>query len=80
VDQVILIGDAAPNTKEEILSKRAGFTGFLIDYWKNSWVKNVRHYSEELKDVSKYGIPVNAFYVEKWAETEFKEIAKKTNG
>jgi len=78
VSQVILIGDAPPNTIDEVKSKRAAYKG--EDYWKNTKFRTPTHYSEQVEKLRNQGILVHAFYVDERAETSFKEIASKTGG
>lgn len=62
---VIIIGDAPPNTSEEVELKRRGaieMTG-NPDYW--SQTKNYKqptYWEKELKKVKEAGVPVHSFY------------------
>ena len=79
LSQVILIGDAAPNTIEEVKSKRNN--GTYADVWKNSIVyQEPTFYMDELQILKSINIIVHAFYVDKRAQTSFEGIANETNG
>jgi hypothetical protein len=79
LSQVILIGDAAPNTIEEVKSKRNN--GTYADVWKNSIVyQEPTFYMDELQILKSKNIIVHAFYVDKRAQTSFEGIANETNG
>ena len=74
LSQVILIGDAPPNTREEVISKRSNY-----HFWKNSRFPET-YYMDELKLLSAKKIPVHAFYVAENAKASFQEIAAFTDG
>ena len=76
MSQVILIGDAPPNTKEEVKNKRNTF----INVWKKSKFNPETFYMDELTTLKNKNIPVHAFYVAENAKQSFQEIAKLTNG
>jgi hypothetical protein len=77
ITQVILIGDAPPNTKDEVGSKRSHFGE---DYWKNTKFANATYYEDELAKLISNNIPVHGFFVHAQAENSFKEIATKSQG
>jgi hypothetical protein len=77
VSQVILIGDAAPNKKNQVQEGRAKLKE---SYWTNTKFKTPTYYEDELRQLELKGIPVHAFYVNDSAKNSFKEIAKTTNG
>ncbi|CAF0939888.1 unnamed protein product [Adineta steineri] len=77
ITQVILIGDAPPNTKTEVDQKRDNYGDA---YWKNTKFAEATYYEDELKKLISKQIPVHAFYVAKQAEASFKKIAKETGG
>jgi hypothetical protein len=73
---IILIGDAAPNTIEEVKSKRNNGTN--PDVWKNSIVyQKPTCYIDELKILKSKEIIVHAFYVDEIAK-KLSNILKKT--
>ena len=74
LSQVVLVGDAPPNTREEVLSKRSNY-----HFWKNSRFPET-YYINELETLKAKNIPVHAFYVAENAKTSFQEIATFTNG
>ncbi len=74
LNQVIIIGDAAPNPEKDIEFKKKEKG---LDYWNKSKVKDARYYEKELNDLK---IPVHAFYVNDRAKDGFEIIANKTKG
>ena len=77
ITQVILIGDAPPNTKEEVKIKR---NHFGEKYWRRTKFAQETYYIDELSNLVANNIPVHAFFVDTRAENKFREIAKKTGG
>ncbi|CAF1204521.1 unnamed protein product [Adineta steineri] len=77
ISQVILIGDAAANTQEEIVSKREHFGE---KYWKNTRLSEKTFYSDELKKLKDKNIPIHTFYLTNSAKDNFEEIATETKG
>ena len=77
ITQVILIGDAPPNTKTEVQLKR---NRFGEDYWKNTKFANATYYEDELAKLISNNIPVHGFFVDARAEKSFKKIATKSRG
>jgi len=78
VTQVILIGDAPANSKEEIITKR---NRKGENYWCSSkFGSGPKHYLEEIKLINTNQIHVHCFWVHKNAKDNFNEIAKLTNG
>jgi len=76
VTQVILIGDALPNTKAEVASKRKAYN------WTGTPYEQPTHYQEEIAKL-KAASPttkVHCFFVDRYAESGFKEMAAATNG
>lgn len=77
VTQVILIGDAPPNTRDEVKSKREQLGE---DYWKNTKFANATYYEQELEELVSNKIPIHGFFVHTRAEESFNEIATKSSG
>lgn len=77
ITQVILIGDAPPNTKPEVESKR---NIFGKRYWTKTKFAQPTYYKDELEKLKLNSIPVHTFYVDTRAEREFKSIASSTGG
>ena len=77
VTQVILIGDAPPNTPEEVHQKRSHFGEA---YWRATKFGASTDYTKQLKPIIKAAIPIHTFYVAKTARPAFKEIARSTGG
>ncbi len=76
ISEVILIGDAAPNTKNQVESNRK-IKG--ENYWANSVYSTKTHWDKELNTLRKNDIPVHAFYLEYGAKASFEKIAMYTN-
>ena len=76
VSQVILIGDAAPNTLEQVNKGRREHGD---QYWTQ---QNVPHttWETEVGKLADHKIPVHAFYVIPRAEDAFEKIADATGG
>ena len=77
ITQVILIGDAPPNTRKRVQSKRRKRTE---KYWKYTPFATPTSTDEELLKLVKYEVPVHAFYVNERARESFEMMAAKTNG
>lgn len=77
ISQIILIGDAPPNTRKEIQEKRKYFGEI---YWLDTHFAQVTGYTNELEKLISNNIPVHAYYVERKAKKEFEKIAKCTGG
>ncbi|CAF2540353.1 unnamed protein product [Rotaria sp. Silwood2] len=77
ITQVILIGDASPNTKDEVKQKRS-YLG--EDYWKKTKFSQETHYEDELAKLISKEIPVHTVFVAKRAQDIFNEIADQTAG
>ena len=77
INQVILIGDAPPNTQEEVKTKR---NRFGEKYWRTTKFAQETYYINELKKLIENNIPVHAFFVDTQAESTFRDIAKRTRG
>ncbi|CAF4449380.1 unnamed protein product [Rotaria sp. Silwood2] len=77
ITQVILIGDAPPNTNTEVDQKR---NRYGEAYWQKTKFAQKTYYEKELAQLISNRIPVHAFFVENRAETTFRDIAKKTGG
>jgi hypothetical protein len=79
VNQVILIGDAPPNTRELVAKGRSEHLG--EDYWRRAKDYATPTYvDEEVKALAQKEIPVHAFYVAESARLAFEEISRATNG
>ncbi|CAF2071576.1 unnamed protein product [Rotaria magnacalcarata] len=77
ITQVILIGDAPPNTKGEVAHRRGRYGEA---YWKKTKFAQITYYEDELTKLTSNNIPVHAFYVERRAEQSFRQIANQTGG
>jgi hypothetical protein len=74
IDQVILIGDAPPNTRNDVASKR---NSFGQNYWKTTNYSQAVYWEDELKNIK---IPIHSFYIDERAKTSFETISSRTNG
>ncbi|CAF0898623.1 unnamed protein product [Adineta steineri] len=77
ITQVILIGDAPPNSQNDVKSKRSQYGE---EYWSGTKFQQQTYYEKELENLKLSNIPVHAFYVEKRAKSVFEKIAKNTGG
>ncbi|CAF3079102.1 unnamed protein product [Rotaria sp. Silwood2] len=77
ITQVILIGDAPPNTRNEVKIKRKQFGE---QYWLGTKFQQETYYENELEHLKISKIPVHAFYVEHRAKSVFQKIAQNTGG
>ncbi|CAF3762063.1 unnamed protein product, partial [Rotaria sp. Silwood1] len=78
ITQVILIGDAPPNTKTEVTDKRRHKGE---DYWKTTkFFARPTYCEDELAKLISKKIPVHAFYVDNRAQQAFQQIASQTEG
>ena len=75
--QVILIGDAAPNTKVQV---DAGRSKYGESYWRNSEFAEATYWETEVEGLAEKNIPVHTFHVCSSAGPSFKKIAEKTQG
>ncbi|CAF1222140.1 unnamed protein product, partial [Didymodactylos carnosus] len=83
ISQVILIGDAAANTKEQVRKGRENKIHGGEKYWETTKFKEPTFYAnelEKLKNKTSKKIPVHAFFVHKQAKRDFQEIATQTGG
>ncbi len=62
---IIIIGDAPPNTLQEVEAKRKEKVGWLIDrnYWEKSDYKVQTYWEDELKKIEQAKVPVHSFYL-----------------
>jgi len=79
LSQIILIGDAAANTKQEVMANRKYNDKYNEEYWKKHW-GDATHYSEELGKLKDKGIKVHTFYLANRARQNFEEIANESGG
>lgn len=77
ITQVILIGDAPPNTQVEVTKKREKFGE---NYWTNTKFAQATDYEIELAKLISNNIPIHAFFVDQRAEQTFRTIADATKG
>ena len=77
IDQVILIGDAPANTREEVFQKRQKLGE---GYWQTTEFRTPTFYKDELKKLKNKNIPVHTFYLTQGASSSFKKIAEETKG
>ena len=78
VHQCILIGDIGPNTREEVEDRRANPHG--EGYWSRTKFRVPTFYQTEMIRLKEKELPVHCFWVNRRAETSFREIAAGTGG
>ncbi len=76
VTQMIIIGDAAPNTKQETDSKRTCNALLPLHHQSSTPV----YYEEQLQQLRQRNIRINSFYIGRDPEREFKRMASMTGG
>ena len=76
ISQVILIGDAPANTENEV-SKKRNYCN-----WKNTPYEQPTFWRNEIVRLKACAtpIPVHTFYVDNYAESNFREISAETGG
>lgn len=77
IAQVILIGDAPPNSKEDVAKKREKRGEH---YWQTTEFRTSTYYKHELRRLKDNKIPVHTFYLAEAASSDFRKIAKETDG
>lgn len=74
LSQIVLIGDAPPNTKQEVQDKRSS------QNWTATKYKNPTYYEDELNKIKNKDISVHCYYLDNSAKQKFNEIATQTGG
>ncbi len=77
LSQVILVGDAPANPKDDVRKKRSHHGN---NYWSQTKYKEEAYYETELKKLKDNDVKVHAFFVAEWARKNFQEIANFTDG
>ncbi|CAF4640605.1 unnamed protein product [Rotaria socialis] len=77
ITQVILIGDAPPNTQVEVKDRRKQYGE---RYWLGTKFGKQTYYENELENLKTCKIPIHAFYVVEPAKDIFQKIAQNTGG
>ncbi|ETO03224.1 hypothetical protein RFI_34186, partial [Reticulomyxa filosa] len=71
VSQVILIGDAPVNTREDVQSKRKSKEA----YWEKTLLfSKPTYYEDELNRLKKHDVPVHAFFIGTFAKQGMQEV------
>ena len=73
----MLLGDAAPNTREQVAAGRARHGEA---YWANSRFSSPTFWQEEAELLADKEIPVHTFHLIRQAEGAFRQLASMTNG
>lgn len=76
IQNAILIGDAAPNTKEEVKKNKKPM---LKDFVGTNYEKDL-YYEFELEKIINSKVKIDTYYLDNRAKESFGEIANKTNG
>jgi len=75
--QVILIGDAGANTREEVAYKRSSNGE---NYWKTTKMPYPTCWEDEVPKLSSKQVPVFSFYLNNYAKDTFIQISNQTGG
>ena len=78
ISQIILIGDAGPNTRNDVKTKRT--RRGENECWKTSKFSNATYWEDELNGIIDKKIKINAFYLKPSAQAPFEEIGKRAGG
>lgn len=78
--QIVLIGDRPPNTREEVVYKRARALQEKDYHYRGTIGETSTYWEDELAKLSEKEIPVHAFHVKDYAKESFEEIARRTGG
>ena len=78
LSQVILIGDAPAKSEKAIQNDRMAY--HKESYWSTTSFKNMTFYKNEVEKLKEKKIPINAFYLHKGAELNFREMSSETGG
>jgi uncharacterized protein with von Willebrand factor type A (vWA) domain len=73
--QVYLIGDAPPNTKEEVDSRRNSY-----QFWRGTKFEAISYWDSELAKLKQLNVQVNTFYLNNDCKASFEDIARRTGG
>ena len=92
ITQIMIIGDAAPNTENDVLTKRAGyvsgiFAGYVTgnkgeNYWKNTPYHTPTFFGKELAELKGKNVKIHPFYVKasNSLKESFQQLANNSNG
>ena len=78
ISQVILIGDAPANDKQDVETKRNDEFG--EKYWKTTKFAEPTYYQDELEKLKAKNIPIHSFYLNNFAKSNFVSISQETSG
>jgi hypothetical protein len=78
VSQVLVIGDAPPNTAQEVTHRRNSDRGQA--YWSRTKFAEQRLWSTEVNRLVDRDVPIHTFYVDNDAKKAFEEIARLSKG
>jgi len=76
VNEVIVIGDAAPNTKQETDYKRKNGN----QQWKGGAFETAVYFDDQLQKIKDRGLKINSFYLREGAKQSFQNMANVTGG
>jgi GrpB-like predicted nucleotidyltransferase (UPF0157 family) len=74
LSQMIVIGDAPPNKREEISAKRSGKS------WTGTAFEEVCYYEEEVAKLVVEGVKIHTLYMADRAKQAFSKIAQDSKG
>ena len=73
--QVYLIGDAPPNTQQEVTQRRNAYR-----FWKGTQFEQPVYWETEIDKLKAKKVVVHSFYLNNSAKDKFVDIANRTNG
>jgi len=76
ITQIVLIGDAPPQTKTETIQNKTNYP----NSWNGKPFAEVDDYLVQLEEIFLKNIPIHCFYLNDYAKNSFEEIAQKTGG
>lgn len=76
ISQVLLIGDAPAQTKQESIKNRNKYRSS----WENKPFKDVNDYLEQLGLIKQKNIPIHSFFLNDTPKVTFTEISDETHG
>jgi len=76
VSQVVLIGDAPPNTRDDVTTKRTSRRNDLAP----AAYQQPTYWEDELAAITSHHVPVHTFYLQQRCKQAFEEIAARSNG
>lgn len=73
IGQIIILGDAPPNNREDTHYKREDGRGET--YWKDTAFAEPVYFDEQIQKLHDYGIPIHTFYLGSEAKDAFEDMS-----